>query len=161
VVYGRAGRLGPRATSALLAGAGFIALYVVPNLKYPANPPSVGDPETIGLRTALYFAMMALSLAAMIGTGMLRHRLVARHGAWNAALIAGATYLAIVIGVALLLPSINEVPDQFPAVVLWKFRIASMGAQFIMWTTIGLLFGSLTQRAAAPSGALRLKPARF
>ena len=42
-VYGRIGPLGPRATSALLAGMGFVAVYLVPNLKYPANPPSVGD----------------------------------------------------------------------------------------------------------------------
>jgi len=52
----------------------------------------------------------------------------------------------------LLLPAVNEVPAQFPAVVLWKFRVASIGAQFIMWATLGLLFGALTQRAAAPDG---------
>ncbi len=45
--------------------------------------------------------------------------------------------------VALVLPAVNEVPDQFPAVVLWNFRIASLGAQFIMWATLGLLFGAL------------------
>jgi len=41
------------------------------------------------------------------------------------------------------------VPEEFPAAVLWKFRIASLGAQFIMWATLGLLFGALTQRAIA------------
>jgi hypothetical protein len=45
------------------------------------------------------------------------------------------------------MPAINEVPKEFPAVVLWRFRIASMGAQLIMWTTIGLLFGALTERS--------------
>jgi len=40
----RAVNLGPRAGSALLAAAGFIAVSVVPNLKYLANPPSVGSP---------------------------------------------------------------------------------------------------------------------
>jgi hypothetical protein len=40
------------------------------------------------------------------------------------------------------------VPDQFPAAVLWNFRIASIGAQLIMWATFGLLFGALTERAA-------------
>ena len=49
----RAVNLGPRGVSALLAASGFIAVYVVPSLKYPANPPSVGAPETIGQRTAL------------------------------------------------------------------------------------------------------------
>jgi len=146
-VYGRVGDFGPRATSALLAAAGLIAVYVVPNLKYPANPPSVGDPATIGMRTALYFAMIAISLAAMIASVVLRRRLLARRGAWNASLIAGAAYLSVMIGVGLRLPAINEVPKLFPAVVLWQFRIASLGAQLIMWATIGLLFGALTERA--------------
>ncbi|MEJ1974841.1 MAG: CbtA family protein [Acetobacteraceae bacterium] len=160
-VYGRVGNLGPRATSALLAAAGLLAIYVVPNLKYPANPPSVGNPDTIGMRTALYFTMIAISLAAMVGAAMLRHRLLARHGGWNASLIAGAAYLVAVIVVGLALPSINEVPDQFPAVVLWQFRIASMGAQLILWTTIGLAFGALTERAAASRGSVRLRTAAF
>ena len=43
----------------------------------------------------------------------------------------------------------NEVPDGFPAVVLWGFRMAAFGAQLIMWATLGLLFGALTQRAQA------------
>ena len=57
LVNGRVGGLGVRANAALLAGGAFVSIYVVPNLKYPANPPSVGQPETIGSRTALYFAM--------------------------------------------------------------------------------------------------------
>ncbi|MCW6507946.1 CbtA family protein [Lichenifustis flavocetrariae] len=146
LAYGRMGALEARSVSALLAGMGFIAVYVLPSLKYPANPPSVGEPETIGMRTALYFAMIALSLASMIGASMLHRRLLARLGAWDAAVVAGAAYLVVVTVVALLLPSVNEVPAQFPAVVLWQFRIASLGAQLLMWTTIGLVFGRLAQQ---------------
>jgi predicted cobalt transporter CbtA len=64
-------------------------------------------------------------------------------------LIAGGGYLAVVFAAQLLLPSINEVPEQFPAVLLWNFRIASFGTQAVMWTTVGLLFGWLTERAVA------------
>jgi len=139
--------LGPRAGSALLAASGFIAVYVVPNLKYPANPPSVGQPDTIGQRTALYFIMLALSVAAMIAAALLRKRLAARLGGWNAALIAAGSYLIAMIVVARILPGINEVPDEFPAVVLWQFRVASFGMQLLMWAMIGLVFGALTERA--------------
>jgi predicted cobalt transporter CbtA len=148
--YGRIpGALTPRALSALLGAAGFVAVYLVPNLKYPANPPSVGDPETIGMRTALYFIMIAISIAAMIASSSLKRLFVGRAGDWNATLVAAAFYIVVVVIAGLLMPTVNEVPDHFPAVVLWKFRIASLGAQFIMWATLGLLFGALTQRAFA------------
>ncbi len=147
--YGRMGRCGPRATSALLGIAGFVAVYLVPNLKYPANPPSVGEAETIGIRTTLYFAMIVVSLAAMLGSVLLRSRLVARRDAWTASLMAGAAYLVIVIVAGMGLPSVNEVPDQFPAVVLWQFRTASIGAQLILWMTLGLGFGAVAERAMA------------
>jgi predicted cobalt transporter CbtA len=146
-VYGRlTGTFSARGASALLAAIGLVAIYIVPNLKYPANPPSVGNPDTIGIRTALYFIMIAISIASMIGAVWGKRRLVPRYGEWNATLIVAAAYLAIVVIAGLLLPAINEVPDQFPAVVLWKFRLASLGAQVIMWTTLGLIFGALTQR---------------
>jgi predicted cobalt transporter CbtA len=146
---GRVGNLSPRAVSALLAAAGFVAVQVVPALKYPANPPSIGEPETIASRTALYFLMMLISISAMAGAVILRQRLAPRHGPWSAALLASAVYIAVILVAQLALPAVNEVPDEFPAVVLWKFRIVSLGMQFIMWAAIGLLFGWLTERAMA------------
>jgi len=152
--YGRiSDALTPRALSAVVAAAGFVAIYLVPNLKYPANPPSVGEPETIGMRTALYFIMIAISFAVMVGSMALRRSLVARLGDWNATLIAAAGYLVVVAAIALVLPAVNEVPEQFPAAVLWNFRIASMGAQLILWATLGLLFGALTERALSHGAA--------
>ncbi len=65
-VHGRVGALGARATSVLLALLGYIAIVLVPFLKYPPNPPAVGDPSTIGMRTGLFFTMIGLSLAAMV-----------------------------------------------------------------------------------------------
>jgi predicted cobalt transporter CbtA len=161
LAYRRMGDFGPRATAGLLAASGLVAIYVAPNLKYPANPPSVGDPETITMRTELYFSIILISLAAMIAAWMLRNRLMARYGGWNAALIAGAAYLIVMVIVAMALPSVNEVPEGFPATVLWQFRMASLGAQTIMWATIGLAFGALTERAEASPSASRLKAAGF
>ena len=148
------GALTPQALSAALAATGFVAIYLVPNLKYPPNPPSVGEPETIGIRTALYFLMIAISLAAMIASLAMKRLFVARFGEWNANLFVAACYIVVVGIAALLLPIVNEVPNQFPAVVLWNFRIASVGAQLIMWATLGLLFGALTQRAAVHIGQM-------
>ena len=145
LVYGRLGDLGPRAVSALLAGMGFVSVYLVPNIKYPANPPSVGETDTIAMRTALYFAMIAISLAAMIASSMLHRRLLRRFGTWDATLIAGVAYIAVMIVVALRLPTVNEVPESFPAVLLWQFRVASITAQLIMWSVLGLVFGKVAE----------------
>src|SRR6476620_3944869 len=122
--YGRTwGALTPQTLSALMAAAGFVSIYLVPNLKYPANPPAVGSPETIGMRTALYFIMIAVSLAAMIASLAIKRLLVARFGEWNSNLLVAACYIILVAIAALLLPAVNEVPEQFPAVVLWNFRV--------------------------------------
>ncbi|MBS0559791.1 MAG: CbtA family protein [Proteobacteria bacterium] len=145
----RIGRLGPRGTAALLAVLGLIAVSLVPALKYPPNPPAVGEAETIATRTGFYFLMLLLSVVAMTAAVMLRQRLAGRHGAWNAALIAGAAYAVAMAAALAVLPAVNEVPDGFPATLLWQFRMAALGMQVVMWATLGLLFGWLTERAAA------------
>jgi predicted cobalt transporter CbtA len=148
-VHGRIGDQSPRATAALLALAGFVAIVLVPAIKYPANPPAVGDPATIGSRTALYFVMLALSVVVLAAAIALARRLQTRFGAWNAALIAGAAFIVVTALVYYALPAVNEVPDRFSAVVLWRFRVASLGMHLVLWATIGLLFGFLSERATA------------
>lgn len=144
--FGRVSKLGARPLSAWLALAAFITLVIVPNIKYPANPPSVGDPETIGMRTGLFFLMIAISIATIVFSLKVRKHAVARLGQWNASIVAGIVFVVIIGAVQLGLPVINEVPAAFPAVLLWKFRVAAIGMQVIMWTTIGLLFGALAER---------------
>lgn len=148
-VHGRIGQQGPRATATLLALAGFVAIVLVPALKYPANPPAVGSPDTIGSRTALFFAMLVLSVATLIASITLARALWARFGAWNASLIAAGAFVVAIALIQYALPEINEVPEHFSAVVLWHFRVAALGTQLVLWTTIGVLFGLLTERAAA------------
>ena len=158
-VYGRFARLAARPTAALLAAGAFVSLVLVPTLKYPANPPAVGDPETIGSRTALYFAMLVISVAALIFAIGLARRLARRHGSWNAGLLGGAAYVIIVAIAAYALPTVNEVPEQFSPVVLWNFRIAALGIQVVLWTTVGLLFGFLAERVVGHSlGSAQPKP---
>jgi predicted cobalt transporter CbtA len=146
IVYGRVGRMCAQVTAAILAMVGYLVVYVVPFLKYPASPPSVGNAETISERTGTYFGMVLLSLALALAATYLGHRLTSHLSAWNATLFASAAFIVAVALVQLLLPNINEVPGTFPATVLWNFRIASLGTQLVMWATIGLLFGALVGR---------------
>jgi len=150
--YGRLGRLGARATAALIAAAAFLAVVVVPQLKYPANPPSVGNPDSIGSRTALYFTMIALSILVLVAAAGTGRRLVARFGGWNAALIAGGAYIVAMAVVMQVLPPLDEVPAGFSASVLWNFRLAAIGIQATLWATLGLVFGMVADRVLNASG---------
>jgi hypothetical protein len=147
--YGR-GRLSlarPRVFAALLAAIGFITVVLVPSLKYPANPPSVGNPETIGVRTGAYFLLIAISLTAMIFTVKVGRRWSKSLGTWNASILSALLFLGLVRVASHFLPPIDEVPSGFPASLLWKFRIASWETQAVLWSLLGVLFGWLTERS--------------
>ncbi|KMQ81196.1 putative cobalt transporter CbtA [Candidatus Burkholderia pumila] len=157
--YGRTGTLHARGASALLALFGFISVAIAPFLKYPPNPPSVGNPETIGPRTALFFVMVAISIAAMVFTIWLQRRLQANKSVWNASLIAGAAYIVLVSAAYVALPKIDEVPADFSATLLWNFRITAVGIQSIIWTTLGLVFGAWAARELERQPARRMAAA--
>jgi predicted cobalt transporter CbtA len=137
-VYGRVGRAGPGRTALWLAGAAFLVVYLVPFVKYPPNPPAVGDTETIGERTALYVTMIWISVFAAIAAVRLRRSI----GTFLAAL----AYVAVVAVAGLALPTYSDIPADFPATTLYEFRLASVGTQLIMWASIGLVFAAAAQR---------------
>jgi len=145
-VQGRVSGFGPRGTAALIALAGFVAIILVPQFKYPANPPSVGDPETIQARTQLFFVLLTVSILAAVASIGVARRLASQYGIWNAWIAAGVAYFLVMSLAEYALPPINEVPEQFSAAVLWNFRIASLGIQTVLWTTIGVLFGAVAER---------------
>ncbi|MFC6878813.1 MULTISPECIES: CbtA family protein [Actinomadura] len=147
--YGRLGALGARATAGLVALAGFVAVELVPFLKYPATPPAVGNPGTIGSRTTLYFGMTLLGILATTAAVIVCRRLVPRLGVWNASIATGAGFAVVVAAVYRITPKPDAIPEHFPATVLWDFRIASLGVQAVLWATLGLAFGYLTERAFA------------
>ncbi|MFJ8582105.1 CbtA family protein [Micromonospora sp. NPDC093277] len=143
VAYGRIGRFSPRATAALVALGGFVTVALVPFLKYPANPPATGSPDSLGQRTGLYFLMIVIAVAGGLLALSLGRWLGPRYGGWNANIAAIGAYVALIAIVEFTLPTISEVPDGFPALVLWNFRLASLGTQLVTWTVLGLLFGAL------------------
>jgi hypothetical protein len=155
VAQGRLGTSSVRATALIVAVAGFVGAYVIPQLKYPANPPGINSGDTAVPRVESYLAILFIGVLVAAGVLWLAGRLRERFDGWNAtllALLAGA----VVVGVAYAaLPHIDETPPDFPASVLWQFRISSLAAQAALWATLGLLFGALTERAQRP----RVRPA--
>jgi lysylphosphatidylglycerol synthetase-like protein (DUF2156 family) len=144
--YGRIGALSPRLTSAVLALSAYLTITVVPFTKYPANPPTIGNPDTIDRRTLLYFTMVYASILAFIAAVRIRRQLLRRLGNWNAAIVATLAFVAVIAVAELILPSVHETPPGFPADVLWRFRLASLGISATIWTTMGLMYGIAAER---------------
>ncbi|MFF3574291.1 CbtA family protein [Nocardia jiangxiensis] len=175
VVYclcvGRVGRITPRNLALLVAGGMFLVLYAVPFLKYPANPPSIGHPESIEERTALYLLMVVISAVVLVAAIWLGRKLQARLGNWNSALVSALAFVVVAAVAIVLLPSLGhlsvnhaygdyatETPQPlkdaaghivfpgFPADDLYLFRLYSFAAQLLLWTVIGVGFASLAPR---------------
>ena len=157
-VYGRVGHARPRITAATLALTAFAVIVLIPFLKYPSNPPAVGNEDTIDYRTEIYFAMLAISVAAALAALRLGRDTTKRFGAYHGTLLAVAAYLALTLVAALIMPDLDEVPKGFPADVLWDFRVATLGTHIVLYTTLGLGFGALAERwltGAAAAGRYR------
>lgn len=128
-----------------LAAAGFVGMVLVPFLKYPPNPPAVGDPETITKRTVTYLLTLVIGLLA-VWAGVAASRWAARYG--DLARLGGGVlaFVVTIVAAYLILPRINEVPETFPATLLWQFRFASLGTQATLWLLLGFGYAATVDR---------------
>jgi hypothetical protein len=156
LTQGRLGALSARATAVVVALGGFVALHVLPALKYPSNPPGTSDSDTIGYRTQWYVALLAISVGVVVGGVVLARYFAPRFGPWNSALLAVGTGLAVMVIAYLVLPSVDETPAGFAGDTLWRFRVATSAIQLTLWTTLGLGFGALTERSLRASAPARV-----
>ena len=138
----------------LLAAVAFGAVVLVPTVKYPANPPGVGAPETVDQRTLQYVAVLAVSIAVAVGlfwlAGWLKGRVAPSA---RPALVVLAAVVAYALVLLVLPDSPDTVGDAVPAQLLWDFRIRSIGGLALLWTTLGAAFGWLLQREVEQEGA--------
>jgi hypothetical protein len=181
MAYGRTGNLSPRPLALLVALSGFLTLFLVPFVKYPANPPAVGNHDTIRDRAALWLLMVVVSVVCAVAATWLGQRLQPRLGTWNATLLACAAFVIVIGAVMAALPALGELSTMhvahdgasaltetpqplrgpngtivypgFDADVLWRFRVASIGAQAILWAAMGLAFAPLAERVFRAHGA--------
>ena len=131
-----------------LAGAIFAGAVLIPYVKYPANPPTVGDPATIGSRTASYLAMVALSLLVVLAAWYVARTLRERGADAPVRQLTVGLGVAVAVGVLFLaLPAAPD-PGEFPSGLLWSFRLSSLGTQLVFWTGLGVVFGLLCERAS-------------
>jgi predicted cobalt transporter CbtA len=122
----------------IVAGIMWFALFLMPVLKYPANPPAVGDPETIYYRQTLYLAYMAISGFSALGLALL-YRKLGNKAAKKA--IVPAVYASIMVIAYIAMP---PNPDQItaPMDLVSSFRIASGFTMSIFWGLLGIILGA-------------------
>ena len=151
---------------ALLAGALVAGAFtLMPFVKYPPNPPAVGDPATISERQWKYLALIFLSLVVLSAAARLSGWLRERGWIDHERLIAVGLAVVVPLGViCALLPPFSD-PIEVPANLVWRFRIASLGGNLLLWTVLTVAFGAAAVRRereltspapeAAPTGALQ------
>jgi hypothetical protein len=132
-----------------LAAGLFVALVLVPFVKYPANPPGVGDPETIAQRTQLYLVLLAGGLVALVAAVRVAWSVRADAPPWRRPVYAVLTFAALAGLLVLALPGIDEVPAGFPASLLWDFRLSALGTQAVLWIVLGAGYGIASLRATS------------
>lgn len=187
VAIGRVGRVRPFQLGLLVPAFLFLGVYLVPFMKYPANPPAIGHEDTIRDRGALYLVLMACSCLFLFLAVYVGQRVHKRFSLYTSVLLVGFGYVAIMGIVFAVLPELGhlhynrvtygnyatETPQPlvgprgtivfpgFPADVLAKFRIYSILNQVILWGGIAMIFAPLAQRLLDPTAAGNAKAARF
>jgi predicted cobalt transporter CbtA len=124
----------------ILTGIMFFVIFLVPALKYPANPPAVGDPETIEYRESLYVLMLVVSGSTALGVAILYRSLDQTHRE-SRKFIVSAIYTMIIAVAFVVLPA-NPDEITISSDLLLNFRIATTITMGIFWGALGLLLGS-------------------
>jgi hypothetical protein len=126
----------------VIAGIMWFTLFLLPALKYPANPPAVGDPETIVYRQGLYLAFLAISGFSALGLAFLYRKAGTMHA--KKAVIP-AVYAAIMAGAYFAMPSS---PDEItaPMDLVIGFRVVSAFTVSMFWGLLGVTLGAFWDR---------------
>ncbi len=121
--------------SLLLAGIMWVTLYLIPFLKYPANPPTVGDSETVVLRAILYLSFIAIS-----GMGAVAFYKLSKRFQNNKKLVSLIGYGIFISTVFFVMP---ENPDEItaPMNLVNEFRLMSVLGVSSFWVSVGIILG--------------------
>ena len=121
--------------SVILAGIMWLTIYIIPFLKYPANPPTVGDGETVMLRAILYVSFIALSGIGVVIFYKLSQKLQNNKKYFG--------LFGYVIFITILFFVMPENPDEItaPMNLVNEFRLMSVLGVSSFWLSVGLILG--------------------
>jgi hypothetical protein len=122
----------------ILAAIMLVVLYIVPAMKYPPNPPAVGDPETIGVRQSMYVAYLFISGLSALGLAFAYRRL---GGFQSKKAIIPAIYTGIMLTAYFTMPS-NPDAITAPIDLVISFRIVTGFTISVFWGLLGFILGA-------------------
>lgn len=124
VLHGRF-KVRPQTLGWLIAGFGFLGVYLLPFVKYPANPPAIGHELTITTRGQLHLTMVAVSLVLLVLAVVLTRRLTPRLELFPAVLLSVAAFF-VVYGVVIgLMPALGDLQANVDAADQFGFARAA------------------------------------
>lgn len=131
-----------------LAALGFIITAATPAIKYPANPPGVGNPDDVNQRTVVFVTLLAAAIAVVAGLALLYRWMRLRFEPATAHLLITATSVVSFVALLVLWPAdTTVVPDDFPADLLWRFRLQALTTLTITWVGLGVFTGWLVSQS--------------
>jgi Probable cobalt transporter subunit (CbtA) len=141
-----------------LAAAG--SLILLPAVKYPPNPPAVGDPDTVGMRSLLYLGMGVIGVLLVTLAWVVSRRLAER---WTVStpmrqVVVGAGLVVVAAVLAATMPTVDAPPAPVPAELLWRFRLGSLATQLTLAAALAAGFGLATIRAERRGAASAMAP---
>lgn len=127
-----------RKKAILIAAVLCLSLYIIPFLKYPANPPAVGNPDTIGYRESLYMSFQATSGLIALVTGIVWYKIRKINN--YISYIMPAAYIGIIAIIYVIFP---PNPDQIsiPMELVNSFRVVTASTMIMFWMILGVIFG--------------------
>jgi len=123
----------------VLAAIMRLTIFLIPFLKYPANPPTVGDADTVVLRGILYLAFIAISGFSAVGFSRLYKKLETKK------YLAFVGYAVFITAVFFMMP---PSPDEVtaPMDLVNGFRTMSVVAVTTFWIAEAVILGLLWQK---------------
>lgn len=127
----------------VLSGVIWLVIFIIPTIKYPANPPTVGDPDTIYYRQFLSISFILISGFTALGLSIIYTKIKSKISIKF--LTVSIIYTIVMIGVFIVTP---PNPDKItaPTDLVNGFRIMSMLTMTIFWIILGLTFGLIWEK---------------
>lgn len=123
----------------VLASIMWTVFYFIPFLKYPANPPTVGEPDTIVFRAVTYALFVALSSLGALGFSRVYKKIQ------NKKFVAFFGYAAYMIIVFVAMPP-NPDPIKTSMELVNGFRAVSAVTMTAYWIVNAIILGYLWKR---------------